>query len=125
MTRALAAVLTFTATLAHAQTQGVDTVWTLTELNGTPFPATATLVFDAEGRFSGQAPCNRYSSGTAVPPPAFQAEPILSTRMACPDLDAETAYFLALSSMTEVRIAGDVMTLTNPHGDALTFTATE
>jgi heat shock protein HslJ len=102
-----------------------DRVWTLTELDGTPFTSRATLAFPKPGRIAGQAPCNRYFATQNVPYPWFQAGPIGATRMACPDLQAETQYFVALSEMTLSEVAGPTLILSNDAGRSMVFTAQE
>ena len=71
---------------------GGDRVWVLRELNGVAFTQTATLSFPEEGQITGEAPCNRYSGVMTVPYPWFDAGQVLSTRRACPDLEAEAAF---------------------------------
>ncbi|MGV6811145.1 MAG: META domain-containing protein, partial [Brevirhabdus sp.] len=79
---------------------GTDTVWTLQELDGTPFPHRATLSFPEEGKIAGQAPCNRYFGAQTAPYPWFKVDGVGSTKMACPALDQEQVFFTALSAMT-------------------------
>jgi heat shock protein HslJ len=100
-----------------------EVVWQLVELDGKPFDARATLSFADEGALSGQAPCNRYSGQQSAPYPWFQAEKIAVTRMACPQLAAETAYFEALSAMTLSEVSGETLILSNDAGREMVFEA--
>lgn len=100
-------------------------MWHLTELAGTPYNAKATLSFPEEGQISGQAPCNRYSTTMTVPYPWFEAGPIQSTKMACPGLDAEHAFFQALTNMTQSEVLGDTMILRNDAALEMVFKASE
>lgn len=102
---------------------GADRVWALELLNDKPFTATATLTFPEEGRIAGQAPCNRYFGGMTVPYPWFKADAIGSTKMACPDLDAEQIYFHALGEATLSEVAGDTLILSNTDGLEMVFKA--
>lgn len=104
---------------------GGDRVWTLKELNGAPFPAPATLTFPKTGEIAGRGPCNSYFGAMTVPYPWFDAGPIGSTRIACPDADAETAFLAALEAATLSEVAGDVMILSNTEGLQMIFKATD
>jgi heat shock protein HslJ len=98
-----------------------DKVWTLIELRDTKFAATATLTFLEKGRIAGKAPCNSFNASQDAPYPWFNAGPIASTRMACPELAAENAYFEALSEVTLSEVLGDTLILSNDDGVLLTF----
>ncbi|KEJ91010.1 META domain-containing protein [Sulfitobacter donghicola] len=104
---------------------GADQVWTLKELNGASFPATATLTFPKAGEIAGQGPCNRYFGALSAPYPWFKAGPIGSTRMACPNLPAETAFLKALEAATISEVAGDTLVLSNTDGLEMVFKASE
>lgn len=104
---------------------GGDRTWTLKILNDAPFPATATLTFPKTGEIAGQGPCNRYFGAMTVPYPWFEAGPIGSTRMACPDLKVETVFLEALQAATLSEVLGDVMILSNTDGLEMVFNATD
>ena len=50
-----------------------DITWQLTEIDGQPFTATATLHFPEPGRIAGIAPCNSYNAVLDAPYPWFDA----------------------------------------------------
>jgi heat shock protein HslJ len=102
---------------------GQAAVWGLVSIDGTPVTARATLSFPEEGVIAGEAPCNRYSAQQTVPYPWFRAERIISTRRACPELDAETRFLGALAEMTLVEVAGDTLVLSNDAGREMLFRA--
>ena len=102
---------------------GAAREWHLVTLNGTAFDATATLSFPSRNRVAGQAPCNRYNSRNAAPYPWIAKEEIAATRRACPDLQAETAYFAALKSANVAVIDGDTLTLSDEEQPLLVFKA--
>lgn len=104
---------------------GADRVWALKELGGATFPAEATLTFPKEGEIAGQGPCNRYFGAMKAPYPWFDAGPIGSTRMACPNLPAETAFLKALEAATLSEVAGDTLILSNTEGLEMVFKARE
>lgn len=64
----------------------------LAEIDGTAFPARATLELGEDGAISGEAPCNRYSGTLTAPYPWFETGPLATTRMACPDLAAKARF---------------------------------
>jgi len=77
--------------------QGDD--WLVTELDATPLVprSRVTLRFDAGGRVSGQASCNRYTASYTLTGEELRIGPAATTRMACPaPLLAQEARFLAL-----------------------------
>ena len=94
--------------------------WQVVSLNGAPLVG-ATLDLSEPGRVSGRAHCNQYFAEQSAPYPWFKVGPIGATRMACPDLENEQAYFDALSSMTLAEANGPVLILSNDDGDALVF----
>jgi len=98
-----------------------ETVWKLAEIDGVATDQTVTLRFPEEGRITGQGPCNRYFAAQTVPYPWFKAEAIGSTKMACPNLDKEAAYFAALSSMSLIEVSGDRLLLTNEDSTSSLF----
>ena len=104
---------------------GADRVWLLAEVDGATFTAHATLQFPEAGKIAGDAPCNRYSGAMTTPYPWFGATRIASTKMACPDLVAETNFFEALAAMTLSEVQGDVMILSNEAGREMVFKADE
>ena len=99
--------------------------WHLTELNGEPFVARATLRFPEPGEITGDGPCNRYSTSMTVPYPWFEAGPIQSTDIACPDLDVERAFFAALAIMSQSEVLGDTMILRTEDEQEMVFKASD
>lgn len=97
--------------------------WRLSSLDGQPFPAAATIDLSEPGRIAGQGPCNRFFASYEGPLPDFRPGAIGATRMACPDLAAEAAFFSALSAMTRAEVTGPVtLTLTGAEGRRMEFT---
>lgn len=102
-----------------------DRVWTLTEIDGAPFSQHATLTFREDGKIAGKAPCNSYSGAMSAPYPWFETGPIAVTRMACPDLEAETAFFAALGEMTLSEVSGDTLVLSTENGREMVFKSSD
>lgn len=104
---------------------GAGATWVLHSIDGTPFAARASLQFPEEGGLAGEAPCNRYSGTQTLPYPWFRAEALITTKRACPDLEAEIHYLRALADMTLVEVTGDTLLLTNDAGREMVFRAGE
>lgn len=102
-----------------------DREWHLVTLEGAPFKATATITFPKRTQITGQGPCNRYHATNSTPYPWIEVGPIASTRMACPELKAESAYFTALRAARVVVIEGDTMTMSAEEQPLLVFKARE
>ncbi len=100
-------------------------LWSLTQLNGQPFMARATLSLTQEGRIAGRGPCNSYSGIQTAQFPDFKVRGVLSTKRACPELQAEAEYFSALRMMTRIAIMDDTLTLEDATGRQMVFTKTE
>jgi heat shock protein HslJ len=102
---------------------GADRVWVLESLNGTPFAYRATLEFSEGGQIRGQAPCNAYFGTQTAPYPWFMLEDVGATRMACPDIAAEDAFFAALDVMSQSEVSGNTLRLANDDGEEMVFRA--
>lgn len=95
----------------------------LISIDGAPFEADVTIDLSEAGRIRGAAPCNRYFADQTAPYPWFEIGPIGATRMACPALDQETAYFGALAEMTLAEALGGTLILSNTDGREMVFQA--
>lgn len=102
----------------------LDREWRLIRMNGAPTTARATLTFSG-GTIGGSAPCNGYGGDMTASYPQFDAGPIISTKIACPELEAENAYFRALEAASMMNVAGDTLTLSTATAPVLVFTATD
>lgn len=102
------------------QSSGTD-IWELSSFRGHDVTVPITITFPQKGQIAGRAPCNRYSAKQGAPLPWFEVETILSTKMACPELDLETAYFKALKSATLAEIQGDIFILSTENATLLTY----
>lgn len=100
-----------------------DKTWRLIEIDGKTVPYEANLRFPEAGQIAGDAPCNSYSGAMTVPYPWFDAQEIVATQLACPDIDAETAYLAALSEMTLSEVLGDTLILSTAEGRKMVFKA--
>jgi len=95
--------------------------WRLLAIGGKPVGVRTTLQIVDGSQISGAAACNRYSVTNNAELPALQPGPIRATRMACPWLAEEQAYFDALSQMTALRMEGETLVLTDPAGKRMEF----
>lgn len=98
-----------------------DRVWDLREIDGAEVTARTTLIFPEPGKIAGDGPCNRYSGVMTTPYPWFDVGQVVSTRVACPELTAETVYFQALREMSEAEVSGNVLILRNEDGREMVF----
>lgn len=98
-------------------------VFNVVSIDGAPFAANAIIDLSEAGHIAGTAPCNQYSAEQKAVYPWFEAGMIIATRMACPDLDAESLYLTALSEMTLSEVAGDILILSNTDGREMVFQA--
>ncbi|MBK6469063.1 MAG: META domain-containing protein [Rhodobacter sp.] len=114
----LAASLSF-AFPAYAE--GIDGDWHLIGIEGQPAPAPLSISFATDGTFSGQAPCNRFFGTVTGTLPALSLGSIGATRMACPEMATEAAYFESLDAMQSAELAEDRLFLIGPEGRVLEF----
>lgn len=127
--RSLISLLTFLALAACWQDESVSRFadpaaeYHLIEMDGAPFVPRATIGFPKEGEVVGQAPCNRYFAAQTAPYPWFVLDGIGATRMACPDLEAESAFFAALEDMSLAEVVGTTLILSNEAGRKMVFEA--
>lgn len=87
--------------------------------------AKVTLAFDASGRVSGSAGCNRYTAAYTVEGTNTTIAPAAATRMACPQpgvMERERQFLDALTSVRSARIEGDRLELRTAT-DALAISA--
>jgi copper homeostasis protein (lipoprotein) len=95
-----------------------DTYWKLTELLGKPVDTTIKrkplfLQFDQNGSVTGNGGCNNISGTyTADPNGKLTLSKMISTRMACPAMQDESAFLQALSKVNTYIVAGNQLQLT-------------
>jgi heat shock protein HslJ len=95
--------------------------WVLTTMpGGAPVAdGTFTTLLLADGRLSGNAPCNQYSGDYTLDGSSITIGSIVRTRLACPDLAQEDAYLEALGEVTSYVLQDDMLVLVGPDGTAL------
>lgn len=122
----LGAALSLTACVTPAMSNdeiaGID--WHLVGLEGQEVDWTASLRFDGE-KLSGKAPCNRWFATNAAALPAIAIKAIGATKMACPDLAAESAFFETLQAMQRAELDQDHLYLIGPEGRIMEFAKDE
>lgn len=83
---------------------------------------TATLEFDAaDGRVKGNAGCNGYGATYAINSTIIEVGPIMSTKMACPNLSGETKFVETLSGTSMLDATTDKLTFSKNGKVTLTF----
>src|SRR6188768_2654920 len=87
--------------------------WKLVELNGSPVKASnAYLEFDFDQkRMTGNSGCNRMFGGFEISGRKLAFSNIATTRMACPDMAAETALLTALRSVDRFKQSENTLEL--------------
>lgn len=98
-------------------------VYRLSEIDGAPFTARATITFPEAGAARGDGPCNAWSAVQSAPYPWLELGPIATTRRGCPELSAEQQFFVALTDMTLAEVQGPVLILSNDDGREMLFRA--
>ena len=98
-------------------------VYRLSEIDGTPFTARATITFPEAGAARGDAPCNVWSAKQSAPYPWLELGPIAATRRACPEMPAEQHFLGSLAEMTLAEVQGPVLILSNDKGREMVFRA--
>jgi heat shock protein HslJ len=96
-----------------------ETRWVLRQVNGQPIATPTTpgqepyLFISAAGTAEGQGSCNHFRGGLkpATEDAELQFAPLMSTRMACPDLTTEQAFNQALTNTHAYRITGNLLLL--------------
>lgn len=107
-----------TPALSDPEIAGVD--WHLVGFEGQEVDWEASLRLDGD-KLSGKAPCNRWFGTNAASLPAVSIEAIGATRMACPDLAAESAYFETLQAMQRAELDQGHLFLIGPEGRIMEF----
>lgn len=92
------------------------TEWQLIQLGGgsvQPVEGKFAMTLDAaEKRVSGIGACNRFSATyEATDKRALTFSPLISTRMACPDMATENKFFKALEQTTHYDMDGPMLLL--------------
>ena len=100
-------------------------IWTLAEISGAAFAASATLTFAEDGKIVGRAPCNRYGAQLLDGGTTFEVGPIMATKMACPDLPAETLFFGTLVQMSTSEMREGLLILRGADGAEMVFRPAE
>ena len=81
------------------------------------------LILRPDHRVTGFSGCNKFSGSWLLEDGRLVIGPLLSTRMACPDMDSERALLVALDGVVFADITGDVLVITGTDGTELTFKA--
>lgn len=94
-----------------------NTRWVLRTLNNQPVSVPASgeaylLLRNGEQRAEGNGGCNRFRGSFELPAAGqLTFGPLMSTKMACPDLQTESGFMSALQSARTYQISGDTLRL--------------
>jgi heat shock protein HslJ len=119
---ALFATLSLAACVTPAMSEGEieGVVWHLVGLEGQTVDWPASLRLDGTS-VGGKAPCNSWSGKNTASLPDVGIAAIRATRMACPDLQAESAFFEALQAMQRAELDQGHLYLIGPEGRIMEF----
>jgi heat shock protein HslJ len=98
--------------------------WELETIAGEDALGVVTLVFGEGGTLSGTGGCNEFTTAYTVEQSLLSFEPVLSTKMACVDVEAgqqEIAYFAALETAQSYELTADQLTIVYGDGEELVF----
>lgn len=98
-----------------------ETSWSLSEVDGAPYEASATVAFPEEGRIAGKAACNNFTGSYEGTTDGFTLGPMAMTKMMCPDIEAEDAFMAQLALMTHADVTEDQVILSNADGAQMVF----
>lgn len=73
--------------------------WAVVEVSSSPATIEQTMTFLEDGSVSGEGGCNSFGGMYEAKGHALALMNVFSTQMACPDLDAEGAFFAAMTSV--------------------------
>lgn len=114
----LALAACVTPALSQDKISGLD--WHLVGLEGQAPGWTATIRFDGD-KVGGKAPCNSWFGTNTATLPEVSIGRIGATRMACPDLKAESVYFETLEAMQRAELDQGHLFLIGPEGRIMEF----
>ena len=104
--------------LSDTEFAGID--WHLVGLEGQEVAWDSSIRFDGD-KVAGKAACNRWFGTNAAIFPEVAIQAIGATKMACPDMAAESVYFEALQAMQRAELDQDHLFLTGPEGRIMEF----
>lgn len=105
--------------------------WTLVSLNGAEVQLSDqnSEVFiqfnEAEKRVNGRAGCNRFFGNYEMEDSKLKFSPMGATRMACPDLQIENAFFQMLEEVDSYKIKDHLLTFLSKGKEVAVFKKTE
>lgn len=101
------------------------TKWRLIELNGKRVKQKGNKIYfiklnSTDGKFNGYAGCNNFSGTYAMPSSfAISFMNLISTKMACPNMDIETKLIKALETVDNYSIKGNTLRLNKAKMESL------
>jgi len=91
--------------------------WIVNSIDGldSPFSGRVTLRFSTDpNTISGRAACNMFTAGYNLGENQITFDQVASTKMMCPDMNTERAFFSALAKVTSYRLQdGNLILLEN------------
>ncbi len=100
-------------------------LWTLTEINGTPFDAPASLFLEPGGALQGVGPCNSFQGEVTSPYPWFNIDGLRRSNLECDTHELEHYFLQVLLRMTESEVLDKTLILRDSTGVNMVFTTAE
>ncbi len=93
-----------------------NTNWRVASINGRPLPPSGHYLTFAPDRLSGRLGCNTLGAAYRVTGSELRASGVATTRMACPDMQAEMQASRIMAQPMTLSESGDRLTLSNALG---------
>ncbi len=105
-----------------------NTYWKLVAIDDIDYEPTVTerethLILRPDHRVTGFGGCNNFSGSWLLEEGQLIIGPLMSTMMACPDMDTERTLLAALDGKVSTDIAGEFLTIMGSDGTELKFRA--
>lgn len=99
-----------------------NTKWILYNLDGKEFTSEnrTYIVFNTiDSKVAGTAACNNFFGKFKKNGSSLTFEPLAATRIACPELEKETAFMKAIQNTASYKISGNKLTLSDINGNVI------
>lgn len=99
-----------------------NTKWILYNLDGKEFTSEnqTYIVFNTiDSKVTGTAACNNFFGQFKIKGNSLTFDPLAATRIACPELEKETAFMKAIQNSASYKISGNKLTLSDLNGNVI------
>ena len=99
-----------------------NTKWILYKMDGKEFTSenqTYIVFNNIDSKVTGTAACNTFFGQFKKNGSLLTFEPLAATRIACPELEKETAFMKAIQNTASYKISGNKLTLSDINGNVI------